>query len=70
MSKGKIKEYNANQGYGSIVDSASGQTLTVYANYVHLLAGEALSAGQEVEYEIEQQRSGAWAVNVRFPHVN
>lgn len=74
MSKGKIKEYHAQQGYGSIIDEQTGQTLSVYANYIKLLAGDVLKPGQEVEYDIERQRNESWAINVRLlmpegPHV-
>lgn len=65
MPKGKVKEYNLSQGYGIIVDFDTGQTLTVYANYIHLLNGDTLKTGQEVEYEVEYQRSENWAINVR-----
>ncbi|MEI7998492.1 MAG: cold shock domain-containing protein [Candidatus Omnitrophota bacterium] len=65
MSRGKVKQYNSQQGYGSIIDSDSGRTLTVYANYIHLQEGAILKGGQEVEYDIECQRNENWAVNVR-----
>ena len=66
MSKGKVKEYNSNRGYGIIVDLDSGQSLTVYANYVQLKKDETLKAGQEVEYEIQDNRGENWAVNVKI----
>ena len=66
MSKGKVKEYYPNQGYGSIIDADSGQTLSVYANYIHFQKGDTFNVGQEVEYDIEYQRNENWAVNVRI----
>lgn len=66
MSKGKVKGYNPDRGYGVIVDSEKGQQLTVYANYIDLKEGEILQEGQEVEYEIENKRKENWAVNVRI----
>ena len=65
MSKGKIKEYNQERGFGAIIDLETGQEFAVYANYLLLKAGEVLKKGQEVEYEIENQRNEKWAVNVR-----
>ena len=65
MSKGKVKEYYPNQGYGSIVDTDSGQILSVYANYIHFQKEDTFNVGQEVEYDIEYQRNENWAVNVR-----
>jgi cold shock CspA family protein len=66
MSKGRVKGYFPLRGFGSIVDSATGHKLIVYANYVSLLKGVILKEGQEVEYEIEKQRNESWAINVRF----
>jgi len=36
MSKGKVKEYNLDRGYGTVIDFDTGQQLTVYANYINL----------------------------------
>ena len=66
MSKGKMKEYDANRGCGVIIDFNTGQPLTVYANFISLKRGETLQAGQEVEYEIENNRHINWAINVRI----
>ncbi len=66
MSKGKVKEYYPDRGCGSIIDAGSGQTLIVYANYLRLVKGDILKAGQEMEYDIETNRNEGWAVNVRF----
>lgn len=66
MSKGKVKEYSADKGCGVIIDSEIGQPLTVYANYTSLKQGEVLKGGQDVEYEIENNRHGNWAINVKI----
>ena len=66
MSIGRVKEYDPERGCGSIMDDGSGQKLTVYANYLRLIKGDILKAGNEVEYDIEMKRSERWAVNVRF----
>ena len=66
MSKGKVKEYNSNRGYGTIIDIDTGQNLTVYANYVLLKKDETLKSGQDVEYEIQDNRGENWAVNVKI----
>ncbi len=65
MPKGTVREYDPTQGYGVIIDSDTGQQLTVYANYINLKKGETLKKGQEVAFEIENKRSENWAVNVR-----
>jgi cold shock CspA family protein len=66
MHKGKINDYDPNRGYGSIIDSGTGLKLTVYANHTDLKKGEILTEGQDVEYEIEYQRSENWAIRVRI----
>ena len=66
MSKGKVKEYDLTRGCGVIIDFGTGQQLTVYANYIKLGKGESLKEGQEVEYEIENNRHTNWAINVRI----
>jgi cold shock CspA family protein len=64
MFKGKVKEYDSSRGCGVIVDYQSGQHLTVYANYIDLKKDEILKAGQEVEFDIENNRHRNWAINV------
>jgi cold shock CspA family protein len=66
MSKGTVKEYKSNRGYGTIIDGESLQKLTVYANYLDLKEGETLAEGQVVEYKIHNSRQGHWAINVRI----
>ncbi len=66
VSKGKVKEYNLDRGYGTVIDVDTGQQLTVYANYINLKKNEILKENQEVKYEIENHRGGDWAVNVRI----
>ncbi|MDE2027613.1 MAG: cold shock domain-containing protein [Candidatus Omnitrophica bacterium] len=66
MFKGTVKDYNTDRGYGTIIDSATGQNLTVYANFIEFQKGQILKAGQEVEFEIEYQRHENWAVHVRI----
>ncbi len=65
MSKGKVKTYDSNRGYGGILDFETGLLLTVYANYVLLAKGEFLQEGQDVEYQIENKRNENWAINVK-----
>lgn len=66
MSLGQVKEYDANRGYGIIVDFDTKQELTVYANYLDLRQGEILTQGQKVEYDIENNRRRNWAIHVKI----
>lgn len=65
MSRGTVKNFDPDQGYGAIIDGASGRQLVVYANYVKLGAGSILKQGQLVEYDLEDHGMQCWAVNVR-----
>ena len=69
MAKGKVKDYDTNRGYGRIIDSSTGEALTVYANSIDSETGQALKEGQSVEYEIEYHRGENWAVYVRIVQV-
>ena len=66
MSKGKVREYDPNRGFGVIIDTETGQQLSVYANYVNLPDGDVLKKDLEVEYEMKNDRHGNWASNVRL----
>ena len=66
MSKGKVKEYDPERGCGVIIDSDSGQRLTVYANFIKLAKGDTLHKDQSVEFEVEKNLNNIWAVNVRL----
>ena len=70
MPRGKVKEYDSDRGCGSIVDFETGQQLTVYANYICLQSRNNLEEGQDVEYEIENNRHKNWAINVRIVEKN
>lgn len=66
MPKGTIKEYDSNRGFGTITDSDTNEQLTVYANYINLNVGETMTIDQKVEFEIENNKHGNWAINVRI----
>ena len=66
MPKGKVKEYDASRGCGIIIDFSTGQQITVYANYINLKSGEIFQKGQDVEYEVENNRHQNSAINIRI----
>ena len=65
MPKGKVKEYEPARECGTIIDSDTGEELTVYANYLKLGEGVILKEGQTVEYEIERSRHTSSIRNLR-----
>ena len=65
MPLGKVKEYDANRGYGIIVETPGNDEYVVYANYIYMKRGDSLKAGQKVEFEKKNNRSEVWAINVK-----
>jgi cold shock protein len=63
-SKGTVKFFNSQKGFGFITPDSGGKELFVHAN--SLEAGTAsLSEGQKVEYNVEEGRKGPEAKNVQ-----
>jgi len=62
-SKGKVKFFNSQKGFGFITPDAGGKELFVHVNS---LEGDtqSLNEGQEVEYDEEEGRKGPEAKNV------
>ena len=66
MPTGTIKEYDSHRGFGTITASDTNEELTVYANYITLNVGETMNLDQKVEFDIENNKHGNWAINVRI----
>ena len=65
MSKGIVKWFNADKGFGFIVPDDGGKDLFVHHSEIKTDSGFAtLSDGQAVEYEIGQGQKGPCANNV------
>ena len=61
MSKGKVKFFNTNKGFGFITRN-DGEDLFFH---VSELRAETANEGDQVEYEICEGRKGPCAVNIR-----
>ncbi len=65
MSKGTVKWFNANKGFGFITPEAGGQDLFVHHSEIKNGGGYAtLADGQAVEFEVGQGQKGPCATNV------
>ena len=63
-SKGKVKFFNSQKGFGFITPDSGGKELFVHVNS---LEGDtqSLNEGQNVEYDEEEGRKGPEAKNVK-----
>lgn len=63
MSKGTVKWFNNQKGYGFISDEA-GNDVFVHYTGLNMEGYKTLEEGQEVEYEITEGEKGPQAINV------
>ena len=63
MTKGTVKWFNNQKGYGFISDEA-GNDIFVHYSGLNMEGYKSLEEGQEVEFEIFQGEKGPQAVNV------
>ena len=61
MSKGTVKWFNTTKGYGFIRPDDDGADVFVHITAVQRSGLQGLIAGQEVMYELREQRNGKMA---------
>jgi len=64
MSRGKIKWFNDQKGFGFISDEKSGEDVFVHFSAVEMDGFKTLKEGQAVEYEAERSDKGMKAKRV------
>ena len=64
MSKGIVKWFNADKGFGFITPDDGGKDLFVHHSEVRMEGYASLDEGQAVEYEVGQGQKGPCANNV------
>ena len=64
MSKGTVKWFNSNKGYGFITPDDGGKDLFVHHSDVNTSGYATLDEGQKVEYEVGEGQKGPCAKNV------
>ena len=64
MSKGTVKWFNPDKGFGFITPDDGGKDLFVHHSEVKISGYATLEEGQKVEYEVGEGQKGPCAKNV------
>jgi CspA family cold shock protein len=65
MATGIVKWFNLQKGFGFIVNSSTGKDVFVHISAVEKAGLPKLTEGQQIEFELEENRGKATAVNLK-----
>ena len=65
MPSGTVKWFNATKGYGFIQPADGGKDVFVHVSAVERAGLHGLSEGQQIGYELEEERGKIAAVNLK-----
>ncbi len=65
MATGTVKWYNSQKGYGFIEPSDGGKDVFVHATAVEAAGLRGLNDGQQISYELQQDRGKTSAGNLK-----
>jgi cold shock protein len=65
MAVGTVKWFNSQKGYGFIQPAGGGKDVFVHISAVERAGLSSLNEGQQIEFEIEDNRGKSSAVNLR-----
>jgi CspA family cold shock protein len=65
MATGTVKWFNLQKGFGFIVNSSTGKDVFVHISAVEKAGLTKLNEGQQIEFELEESRGKATAVNLK-----
>ena len=65
MALGTVKWFNSQKGYGFIQPTGGGRDVFVHITAVERAGLGSLNEGQQIEFEIEENRGRSCAVNLR-----
>ena len=65
MARGTVKWFNPTKGYGFIQPQGGGKDVFVHVSAVECAGLSTLNEGQQIEYEIEENRGKTSAVNLK-----
>jgi CspA family cold shock protein len=66
MATGTVKWFNPQKGFGFIVHAATGKDVFVHISAVEKAGLTKLNEGQKIEFELEESRGKAVAVNLKL----
>ena len=66
MASGTIKWFNGQKGYGFIAPADGGKDVFVHISAVERAGFNSLNEGQQVEFELEDNRGKTSAVNLKL----
>jgi CspA family cold shock protein len=66
MTTGQVKFFNATKGYGFIAPESGGKDVFVHVTAVNAAGLRSLNEGQRVSFEIESDKKGPKAVNLKL----
>ena len=65
MASGTVKWFNSQKGYGFIQPAKGGRDVFVHISAVERAGLSSLNEGQQIEFEIEENRGKSSAVNLK-----
>lgn len=65
MATGTVKWFNAQKGYGFIQPQSGGKDVFVHISAVQAAGLRSLNEGQQVSYDIQEERGKQSAANLR-----
>jgi CspA family cold shock protein len=66
MATGTVKWFSLQKGFGFIVNAATGKDVFVHISTVEKAGLTMLNEGQKIEFELEENRGKATAVNLKL----
>jgi CspA family cold shock protein len=66
LASGTVKWFNPQKGFGFIVNAATGKDVFVHISAVEKTGLTKLNEGQQIEFDLEESRGKATAVNLRL----
>jgi cold shock protein len=66
MTKGTVKWFNADKGYGFIAVEGGGADVFVHYSAIEAAGYRSLEEGQTVEFDVTEGQKGPQAANVRL----